>query len=440
MVMATAIVAAGLRQARLPDLTDILLGVAASMLVILVAVSCWRAVAFPGSLRAWFARPSRAFSSFAVVAACAVLSAGLGPAGDRYPAAVLAGTAGAAWLIFTCLIPGRIIARFRVRTPATEADGTWYLWAVGTQSLAIAVASWQADGLIAARTAADVCIAAWLTGILSYLAVTVVVATRLLTAGPGSSLIAPYWVASGAASITALAAVRLAEIPGTTVVTAIRPAVSNTALLFWTIATLLLPVLVVATIRRRPRPIGRWRYRAEAWTIVFPLGMYAVSGWQLGTVAGFHPVRGIAAVAIWPAAIAWTATFAAMAASPLLRLRHWILRMGAPRRTRVNVPSRRFKYQAMVTMLPSDGGEPAVLPGPECRMIVRTWPGHAHHTDIFSALVATSWEQPPDSRHQLVTITVSGCEAGDCLDPGEHVTLWRGRDIADAVVTRRIFT
>jgi hypothetical protein len=76
--MATAVVAAGLRQARLPDLTGALLAVAASMLVILVAVSCWRALAFPGCLRAWLSRPCLAFSSYAVVAACAVLSAGLG--------------------------------------------------------------------------------------------------------------------------------------------------------------------------------------------------------------------------------------------------------------------------------------------------------------------------------------------------------------------------
>jgi hypothetical protein len=169
--------------------------------------------------------------------------------------------------------------------------------------------------------------------------------------------------------------------------------------------------------------------------------LLAARGEIAAAARGVRPVRGIAAVAIWPAMIAWTATAVAMAAAPLRRLRHWTRRAVSSRRTRVSVPARRFKYQAMVTMLPSEGGKPdAALPEPECRMIVRARPGHTHHTDIFSALVAASCEPPPDTRHQLVTITVTGCAPGDCLDPGEHVTLWRGRDIAEAVVTRRIFT
>lgn len=58
-----------------------------------------------------------------------------------------AGAALAAWLGFTCVIPARLAGWPRARPAITQVNGTWYLWAVGTQSLAIAAAFLSADGL-----------------------------------------------------------------------------------------------------------------------------------------------------------------------------------------------------------------------------------------------------------------------------------------------------
>lgn len=102
---------------------------------------------------------------------------------------------------------------------------------------------------------------------------------------------------------------------------------------------------------------------------------------------------------------------------------------------------KRYKYQALVTLLaPHDGGPEAPLPGPACRMVVRARHRETGATKIFNALVTTSDNSPlPGNSHLIVRLIVLGDDAGDDLTPGEGFTLWRGHDIARGIVTRRIF-
>jgi len=132
-------------------------------------------------------RLGRAFNSFAFVAACDVLGSRLAEDGHHAPAAALAATALVAWLGLTWLVPGRLAARTRRRPAITDVSGSWYLWTVGTQSLAIAAVFLQAGGLIRAQPAALAALAAWSAGALLYLATSVLVAYRLLLpTGSGS--------------------------------------------------------------------------------------------------------------------------------------------------------------------------------------------------------------------------------------------------------------
>ncbi len=102
---------------------------------------------------------------------------------------------------------------------------------------------------------------------------------------------------------------------------------------------------------------------------------------------------------------------------------------------------KRYKYRALVTLVPPHDGEPeAPLPGGACRMVVR-----AHHPEtrcnkLFSALVTASDDPPPPgSFHIAVTMTVLGDDANECLGPCGEFTLWRGHDIGRGVITRRVF-
>ena len=99
-----------------------------------------------------------------------------------------------------------------------------------------------------------------------------------------------------------------------------------------------------------------------------------------------------------------------------------------------------YKFQAVVTLLPPPGAaEPAVLPGP----VAGWWSGPSSPARIhrlFSALISPGQDTVPvDNRHVVLTVTVLGDGAAECLAAGSDFTLWRGSDIGRGVVTRRVF-
>lgn len=95
-------------------------------------------------------------------------------------------------------------------------------------------------------------------------------------------------------------------------VDATRGLIAGASIVFWAFATWLIPALVAA---------GWWRHRthrvplvyeATLWSIVFPLGMYAVAGTYLGRASDLPVVGAIGSTELWVAFVAWTMTLAAM--------------------------------------------------------------------------------------------------------------------------------
>jgi hypothetical protein len=103
--------------------------------------------------------------------------------------------------------------------------------------------------------------------------------------------------------------------------------------------------------------------------------------------------------------------------------------------------SKRYKYEAMVKLLPQrDSDAEAVLPGPVCHAVVRAEHLETHQGKLFSALITTGDASEPSGTAPIaVTMVVVGDDAGDYLTPGEHFALLRGGDVARGTVTRRIF-
>jgi tellurite resistance protein TehA-like permease len=316
MVMATGIVSGGLRQAGRPVLSTVLLGISVAGFALLAAAACLRAARSPASLRADLACPVRAFTGYALVAACAVLASGFAVTGQRTAAAALAGAALAGWLMLTGLVPARLAVRAaRERLAITQVNGTWYLWTVATQSLAVAVGYLAADGVLPAGPAAVAAIVAWSVGIALYLATSALVVTRLTMARPGpQESRAPYWVAMGAAAISVFAAARILRLAGSAAVAAGRPLITGVAIADWVVATCLVPVLTAMTLARL-RSRGWPRYWPGMWVVVFPIGMYAMAGMQLGAAAGLPLIWHAGEAAVWPALAAWAVTFAELAAA-----------------------------------------------------------------------------------------------------------------------------
>ncbi len=458
VVMATGITSAATLLAGLAGLADALLAIAVAsfvLLTVLLIAGCWRNPA----LAVDRSSPAGAFAAFAFTAACAVLGRDLVAAGltgaALVPAVlVLAVLTGASWLALTVIVPVRMAVSPGARPAIADVAGSWYLWAVATQSLAITAVSLHAASILAAQPAAAVALGAWLAGIVIYLATTSLEVVRLRRLGPGpAGSRASYWVAMGAASISVLAGAEVLGIgTGATVVSAgagARAAISDTATALWAVASCLLLVLAWRTAAVLLRAPFRPRYRPGGWLVIFPLGMYATASMQLGRAAGVPWMHGIGTALAWVAVTVWAAVFATMAAAAASR---------AAKDSRARVPAGQRgpgtgehdgaaherslrKYQALLTLLlPADGSTPATLPWSAWRVVIRARDHQTRASHLLTALVSG----PDDavlsaSASVVVTMVVFGPSPDDCLGVGDNFTLWRGGDVARGIITRRLF-
>ena len=102
---------------------------------------------------------------------------------------------------------------------------------------------------------------------------------------------------------------------------------------------------------------------------------------------------------------------------------------------------KRFKYRALVKLDSESVTGSARLPAAGGRVVVR-----AHHHDtqrdkMFGALVDAVHGDPlrPADHSIQITVTVSGEDVDEYLEPGDSFVLWRGHDIGQGVISRRLF-
>ena len=129
-------------------------------------------------------------------------------------------------------------------------------------------------------------------GVFLYAASAIIVSLRIMLYPlEPEDLDPPYWVSMGAVAITVVAGAQIAGMEAAPMVDATRALIAGLSVVFWAFATWLVPVLVAAGawrhfVRRVPL-----RYVATLWSIVFPLGMYAVAGMYLGRTDHLPMVR-----------------------------------------------------------------------------------------------------------------------------------------------------
>jgi tellurite resistance protein TehA-like permease len=309
--MATGICASALADVGQRGAGLALLVLAGACLAALIVLLVCRLGTRPRHVLADLADPTRAFGYFAVVAAANVVAAGLAGYGRRDLAVPLAALAAAIWLILTYTIPVRLILGSRDVPVLAAVDGTWFLWVVGTQSVAVAVAV-LASGR-AMSSMALLAVSMWSVGVVLYLVIATLVVARLLSSPVRpADLTAPYWIAMGATAITVLAAAQILAMPERPAVVAARPVLAGLATLLWAFGTWLIPLLVIFGLRRYRTRRAISRYRTAWWSAVFPLGMYAVASNRFGTVAHLPLVSRIGVVWTPVAESVWLVVFVLM--------------------------------------------------------------------------------------------------------------------------------
>jgi hypothetical protein len=104
--------------------------------------------------------------------------------------------------------------------------------------------------------------------------------------------------------------------------------------------------------------------------------------------------------------------------------------------------ARQYKYRALVRLDPDAAGDGGLLlPEPEGRVVVRARHHDTHTSKMFSALVSGVGEQVVTGDHSVeLTVTVRGEDVDEYLEAGDRFALWRGHDIGQGVISRRLHT
>jgi hypothetical protein len=111
---------------------------------------------------------------------------------------------------------------------------------------------------------------------------------------------------------------------------------------------------------------------------------------------------------------------------------------------------RPYKFQAFITVHPADDADPGGVPptasatlppGMTKRMTLRGEHHVTHGSHFFPALVANGGDSQDwiGDDHAIVTVMLAGEDAAEYFSAGDHFALWLGHDIAEGIVTRRLF-
>ena len=249
MTMATGIVSIGLAHDHHVVLSGALLWLTVLSFVALCVLTGWRLVAWRSAFVEDFTHPIRGFGFYSFVAAADVLAVRIARH-HHAVAVVLLVIAGVSWLARGYVVPWTTHLGNGEHPIVAAANGTWFMWAVGGQS--ISLAGGTLAGLDGGTLLPFVAVVAWALGLFLYVVDGVFVAMRLLAHDfTAADLTPPYWVAMGAAAISALAGNELASLPPGPFVDPVVEVARGSSLVLWAVASWLLPGLFA---------MGWWRH------------------------------------------------------------------------------------------------------------------------------------------------------------------------------------
>lgn len=317
-VMATGIISSALARGATLPLSTALLALGLAGYAVLLGALGWRLLRWRHRVVTDLTGPS-GFGFLTGVAAADVLASRFASGGHTAAATILLVVGAAGWLLLGYGVPLALIVRAERRPSLDQLNGSWFLWAVATQSVAVAAA--YLGSLVhghALHTFAWVC---WAIGIVQYLLTAALALARLLVRPVApADLIPSYWIFMGAAAISVLAGAKILELPvGDSPLP--HAVTSGLSAILWSFCTWLIPLLLVLgwwrhVVRRVPL-----RYDTNAWSLVFPIGMYGVATRELGRATGTSWLTALGSWEERVAAVVWAVVFVAMVAEAIRTLR-----------------------------------------------------------------------------------------------------------------------
>ncbi|WP_323187103.1 MULTISPECIES: DUF488 family protein [unclassified Streptomyces] len=313
-VMGTGIVSTALYVNDAGTASAALLWVALAGFAVLVPAYGWRLLRRRERFVADLLGP-RAFAFLTLAISSNVLAARLAPDGRTAAAGAFLAFGALGWLLLDYGIPLALITTLKRGPSLDQVNGTWFLWAVGSESLALAAAS--LDRVSSSHVLSVLAVVCWAIGLMQYLLTAAIVLARLL-ARPvqPEGLMTSVWIFMGAAAIAVLVGVRLIALPpGGTLLS--RPVILGSSVILWAFSTWLIPLLLALGVWRHAVRRIPLRYDLGWWNLVFPIGMYAVATHELGRATGTSWMTTVGHWEVWVAAAVWAVVFTAMLAAML---------------------------------------------------------------------------------------------------------------------------
>ena len=316
LVMATGIVSNGFFFVGPRSLSAALLVVNLAAYPLLLALTLFRALRFRAELWTDLVDPRLVFTFFTIVAGTDVLGAQLHLRGHDSAARALWLLALSLWILLG-YFSFAVLALVETETRIDVVHGGWLIAIVGTESLVVLGAPLAAGDGALSRLAFVTVYVLWAVGIALYAIFVTLFAYRLFFTRVDASEMNPlFWVVMGAAAISVNAGSTLIlNPPDLPFLLAMRPFIDGTTLCLWAWATWWIPLLVIFGIWRHLVQGEPLRYHPAYWSLVFPLGMYAVATYRLALAADYSPIEVMSRSMIWVAFGAWLTTLAGLVRS-----------------------------------------------------------------------------------------------------------------------------
>lgn len=304
--MATGILSIGLADRGWAVASLVLMWITAGAFVVLWILLILRAILHPDACIRDLHDPRRAFGHFTVVTGGDVLAVRLIDAGFIAPAFVLLTITVLLWSVFGYLLPWRVFLAHSDRPVLSRVNGSWFVWAVASQSLSIALTQVQPYLPVGQDWAAMLALVSWAVGLALYAATAFLLLLRVVHFGLTPRDAEPsLWVAMGAVAIAVVAGVGIGDLQNTPAVEAARSVIAGTVVILWGYCLWLIPLLTAMGIWRHVRHRIPLRYEPGLWSMVFPLGMIAVASTRIGELYAFPAAHEIGTGLLLVAFFAW---------------------------------------------------------------------------------------------------------------------------------------